>query len=240
MSKVIVNEINYNEVLDNDNTISIYDSLIINSQKDDNINNHNLTTYSVVNGEVVTRDVMNLLINEKSVDRFHSELSQALKLTNSHKVKQFTEESMGVKCPEKPEKMSKDEVKFIIKMVMSEMTELAQTVSDSPVDAIDLVKDCLGCDVNYNYIKPENDDMEIIAQQNDSFVDAWYYMLNAACKKGVNLSRIFDSVHESNMNKKNKDGTFHRRPDGKVIKPDDWKPADIKKEIINHYNNECW
>lgn len=150
--------------------------------------------------------------------------------SDADKVKEFTEESMGIKCPTVPTIMSKKEVEFITKMILSELTELAQTISDTPEDALNFVKNCIGTDFNKNYKKPE-DDIKLCAEQYDAFVDIWYYSLNMSCKKGVNLSKIFDVVHQANMNKRWSDGKFHRREDGKVLKPDNFEEAKIDEEI---------
>lgn len=172
-------------------------------------------------------------INHSDVDKLHAFIAKQMQITNSYKVKQFTEESRNIKCPVRPEKMDKKEVEFIIKMVLSEMTELAQTVSSSPEEAIDLVKNCIGTDINMNYVKPAND-IDIIVEQYDAFVDANYYMLNTAAKKGVNLDDIFNEVHKANMSKKHADGKFHTREDGKVIKPNNWQEANIRDVILRH------
>ena len=76
--------------------------------------------------------------------------------SNYDAVKQFTEESTGKKCPTKPEKMNKKEVQFLLKMVLSEMTELAQTVTDSYDEALDMMKDCLDVDPS-KHVNHEND-----------------------------------------------------------------------------------
>lgn len=151
-------------------------------------------------------------------------------MDHANKVKQFTEESMGIECPKYPQSMNKEEVKFIIRMVFSEMFELAQTVNTTKEESVSFLQSCLDTIDYSRNVKFEND-TELKAQQFDSFVDAWYYMLNAAAKKGVNLCRIFDVVHNANMAKKFPDGTFHRRDDGKVIKPENWKEPDIIGEI---------
>jgi hypothetical protein len=64
--------------------------------------------------------------------------------SNYNLVKKFTEESKDMKCPTIPVKMDITEVKFLIKMVVSEMMELAQTVSDEPIN---LLKECLDTDL---------------------------------------------------------------------------------------------
>lgn len=60
--------------------------------------------------------------------------------------------------------------------------------------------------------------------QADALVDVYYYSLNAAAKKGVNLSSIFSIVHSANMAKRDpKTGVFLKRADGKIIKPEGWQ-----------------
>jgi predicted HAD superfamily Cof-like phosphohydrolase len=152
--------------------------------------------------------------------------------SHTDKVREFTEKSLGIQLPTKPSKMSKDEVKFIVRMVLSEMLELCTTVTPTVQDATDFFGDCCTTLDKPREFSPETkSDVEIMAEQYDSFVDAWYYMLNTASKKGVNLDSIFDVVHGANMAKCFPDGTFHRREDGKVIKPDGWSEPDIVGEI---------
>jgi predicted HAD superfamily Cof-like phosphohydrolase len=151
--------------------------------------------------------------------------------SDSEKVKTFTEASTGNPCPSAPQVMSGEEVRFIIRMIQSELCELAQTVTKDHSEAIDMLHDCIGVDTKSGYSPPE-DQASLMADQYDAFVDIWYYSLNCACKKGVDLSAIFKVVHEANMAKVFPDGTFHRRCDGKVIKPDGWREPDIRGEIV--------
>jgi predicted HAD superfamily Cof-like phosphohydrolase len=150
--------------------------------------------------------------------------------SNYEDVKEFTEQSTGIICPTRPVRMDKSEVEFLVKMVLSEITELCQTVTDSHQQAIELLVSCIGTDPSK---QPENkNDAHIIADQADAMVDAWYYMLNSAAKKGMNLSLIFDAVHQANMNKRDPvTGQFLRRADGKIIKPPGWEPVDVVKII---------
>ena len=158
--------------------------------------------------------------------------------TQTQKVKEFTEQSSGVKLPDRPSKMNRDEVKFIVRMVLSEMLELCATVTPNVEEAHNLFGDCV---ISLDDIRPfdhqKKSEEEIMAEQYDSFVDAWYYMLNTAVKKGADLDSIFDLVHRANMDKKFPDGTFHRREDGKVIKPEGWKEPDLVSEIKRQMSN---
>lgn len=147
-------------------------------------------------------------------------------------VKDFTEESSGVKCPEEPKVATLEELTWISKMVMSELHELLCTKTETPQEAEELLKKCIGTDLNHNYVKPKTD-IEICAEQMDALVDVEYYMNNFACKKGMNLEKVFQEVHKANMMKKFPDGTFHLRSDGKVLKPENHKEADITKVAKN-------
>lgn len=46
------------------------------------------------------------------------------------------------------------------------------------------------------YSNDRQGELEEAADQADALVDIYYYSLNAACKKGVNLSSLFDIVHK--------------------------------------------
>lgn len=150
--------------------------------------------------------------------------------SNAEKVKEFTQESMGVELPNTPHLMNRDQVLFISKMIMSEVVELLQTVKKDDENVLDLAHNCIGTDLKLNYEKPNNI-IKLIGEQYDAFVDIMYYSYNCAAKNGVNLDKIFDIVHDANMNKKFSDGKFHKREDGKIIKPDNYKEADVDYEI---------
>jgi predicted HAD superfamily Cof-like phosphohydrolase len=159
--------------------------------------------------------------------------------THTKFVRNFTEQSLETKLPTTPSKMTKEEVKFIVRMVISEMMELCTTVTPTVRDALDLFDECVETTDNPKLFDPASkSDVEIMAEQYDSFVDAWYYMLNMAVKKGADLDRIFKVVHRANMAKRFPDGKFHRREDGKVMKPDGWKEPDIVGEIKRQMEEE--
>jgi hypothetical protein len=182
--------------------------------------------------------------NEKKIESNFDKKINSIKMkknTNAEDVKQFTEESSGIDCPSKPISINKDNVFYIIRMVMSELDELAATVTSNDEECTNFMKDALNnIDKCHNY--QYNGDIELIAAQADSMVDAWYYMLNTAAKHGQNLSKLFDIVHEANMNKRDKKtGKFIRREsDGKIIKPDGWTSPDINKEIAKQIEEGSW
>jgi predicted HAD superfamily Cof-like phosphohydrolase len=155
-------------------------------------------------------------------------------MSNYQAVKQFTEESTGIKCPDRPIPLDKDKVKFLVGMCLSELTELCQTVCSSHDEAIKMMVECMGKDPSK---QPEyKNDIEIVADQADAMVDTWYYMLNAAAKNGIDLSKVFNAVHQANMDKKDKKtGKFIKRDDGKILKPEGWKPANIVDVLSNDF-----
>jgi hypothetical protein len=154
-------------------------------------------------------------------------------------VKQFTEESSGKKLPTKPTKMTKEEVRFITRMVISELLELVSTVSEDQ-DPLDWLKGCLNSlDIPKPFDASTKTDEEIMAEQYDAFGDWIIYTCDMAGKKGVDLDRFIQLAHEANMAKRFPDGTFHRRPeDGKVIKPQGWVEPDMVKEIKRQLSQE--
>ena len=52
----------------------------------------------------------------------------------------------------------------------------------------------------------------------------------------MNIDKIFDLVHEANMNKRLPNGEFLMREDGKVLKPEGWKSANLQEEIQKQIN----
>jgi len=71
---------------------------------------------------------------------------------------------------------------------------------------------------------------------SDDIADAIYVLSGLANCIGVPLEHIYAAVHAANMNKRTKqengDYTIVKRADGKILKPEGWKPADIEG-IIN-------
>jgi predicted HAD superfamily Cof-like phosphohydrolase len=161
--------------------------------------------------------------------------------SNAVAVKDFTEGSMGSDCPAKPVAMTREKAKFIIRMVISELDELACTVCEDAEDRDRFMSECLDtrdkCK-NFTYETP----VDLIAAQFDALVDAWYYSLNTSAQHGVNLSSIFDLVHKANMDKRDPEtGKFIRRElDGKVIKPAGWKAPDVEGEIARQLREGSW
>lgn len=151
--------------------------------------------------------------------------------TNQQKVNEFSL-GVGIELPKTPQLMSKEDVIFLTRMALSEIQELVDTITTSNEESLQLMKDCLGQDESKHH-GGKLSEVELIAEQSDACVDCWYYMLNVAGRNGHNLSKVFDVVHQANMDKRDpKTGKFLRREsDGKILKPVGWKAPDIVSEI---------
>lgn len=153
--------------------------------------------------------------------------------SDAEAVREFTQ-GAGQPTPNYPEPMNNVEVDFIAKMIVDEVMELLATVYP-PKEAKDKLKAFIdqSKDIPLETF-PEGKEGELhkAAAQADALVDIYYYSLNAACKKGINLSAIFDIVHQANMAKRCPvSGEFLRRDDGKIIKPAGWMPPDVEGEV---------
>lgn len=70
----------------------------------------------------------------------------------------------------------------------------------------------------------------------DAICDILYVTYGAASAMGIDIEPFFDEVHRSNMSKvDSKTGQPIYRDDGKVLKPDTYSPADLKKVLLKHY-----
>jgi predicted HAD superfamily Cof-like phosphohydrolase len=185
-------------------------------------------------------DQLNSVMNK--LNKIQETLENASILTplksEAAQVREFTM-GCGRSCPNSPSPMTYDEAKFLIGMMLSEIVELAQTVTSGPDEAVELVRSLVTVDLKRNYVKP-NDEIDLIAHQADAAVDCAYYAYDAFAKKGVNLRSIFDVVHKANMDKRFPDGTFHKREDGKIIKPHNWQEPDIRGEVIRQLREGSW
>lgn len=154
----------------------------------------------------------------------------SLNQSDYDKVRDFTVQA-GQSCTLEPTSMNKAEVTFLLRMCLSELQELALTVTNSTQESVELLKKCLETIDQSKHEKLNTQD-EIIAAQADSIVDLWYYGLNAFAKKTVNISAIFNVVHQANMNKRDPTTKkFIKREDGKILKPQGWTSPNIVSEI---------
>lgn len=170
-------------------------------------------------------------------------------MDHAQAVRDFTL-AAGHDVPNTPAPMTRAEVEFLVKMVLDEMLELMETTHATSHEALDVVTAMLcaskpwdatssgrlGDKVTAGSAPDDAVDalspLAVAAEQADALVDAWYYSLDAAAKRGMNLGRVFELVHAANMAKRDPETRkFVKREDGKVVKPAGWAPPDVATEM---------
>lgn len=83
--------------------------------------------------------------------------------------------------------------------------------------------------LRYHLIKEELNeyaDAKTIEEIADAIADLAYVVIGASVAHGIDLAPVFDEVHAANMRKF--EGGVNIRPDGKILKPKDWRPPNIE------------
>jgi len=75
-------------------------------------------------------------------------------------------------------------------------------------------------------------DEDNLVEIADGIVDSIVILLGTAITYGIDIRPIWDEIHKTNMLKKG--GRI--REDGKLLKPDGWKPPEIEKIIKEQQN----
>lgn len=71
-------------------------------------------------------------------------------------------------------------------------------------------------------------DIQCEVDLTSELVDLLYVVLGTAVSAGVDLEPFFDAIHDANMAKVDGSlGPTQIRADGKIIKPPNWKPANL-------------
>ncbi len=74
----------------------------------------------------------------------------------------------------------------------------------------------------------EKDRFAAEAEIIDGLVDLLYVVVGSAQAAGVDLAPFFELIHANNMSKVDGSlGPVVRREDGKILKPEGWKPPDV-------------
>lgn len=83
-----------------------------------------------------------------------------------------------------------------------------------------------------------------LAAATDALIDIMYVTIGAAVTWGVHLHGPWTEVQRTNMAKA-PDGVVRRREDGKILKPEGWKPPDMEgvlksqKMIFGAFEESC-
>ena len=65
----------------------------------------------------------------------------------------------------------------------------------------------------------------------DALADLLYVVFGTAVSFGIDIEKVFNEVHRSNMTKVWPDGTVHYSESGKVVKPPSYSPANIGETL---------
>ncbi|MDA1277392.1 MAG: nucleoside triphosphate pyrophosphohydrolase family protein [Verrucomicrobia bacterium] len=71
----------------------------------------------------------------------------------------------------------------------------------------------------------------------DALGDLLYVVYGTAISFGIDMEPVFNEIHRSNMTKLWPDGESRKDKHGKTIKPPNYSPADLKKEILQQSGN---
>lgn len=99
-------------------------------------------------------------------------------------------------------------------------------------DRVELRWNLVNEEVN-NELKPAIDADDLVGI-GDAIVDSIYVLIGMALEYGLPLPMLWQAVQNANMSKADPvTGEIKRREDGKILKPEGWKPPDVAG-IIEH------
>lgn len=111
--------------------------------------------------------------------------------------------------------------------------------ADQPINANPSISDQKVNELRVKLLREETRELELALEAGDpvealdALVDLQYVLDGAILSLGYRnvFHQAFRAVHENNMTKAGPDGKFMKRADGKVIKPEGWKPPDLRKFV---------
>lgn len=68
----------------------------------------------------------------------------------------------------------------------------------------------------------------------DGLGDVIYVCIGAALAFGLPIEKIFNEIHRSNLSKVNTAGHIERRPDGKILRGNNYTPPDLLRVLTEH------
>jgi len=133
---------------------------------------------------------------------------------------------------EKPTKLSVDRTRLRLRLILEEFEELVDALyppSAARKQALDIYRAYLD-DICTPHGKddvpqPLEASVEHFSDVGDALVDLSYFIAGMGLEMGLPMDRMWDEVQRANMDKF-PGGVALRRPDGKVVKPEGWKPPD--------------
>lgn len=131
---------------------------------------------------------------------------------------------------EKPTLLSVDRTRLRLRLILEEFEELVDSLyaaSHGRSQAFSLVRAYLD-DLNTPIDSDNN--VEQLADVGDALTDLMYFAVGTGLEMGLPLDQFWAEVQRANMDKF-PGGVVTKRADGKVIKPEGWKPPN-HEEIV--------
>lgn len=110
-----------------------------------------------------------------------------------------------------------------LRLIMEEITELAMAF-DIEIQNVN----SFGFDAS---VSPYSRDMSSIVEATDAIGDLLYVVIGTAVSMGIDIDKVFEEIHRSNMSKVWPDGRVVKNEFGKVIKPTSYSPVDFTKAL---------
>lgn len=133
--------------------------------------------------------------------------------------------------------MSNDPSVIPFEFFIDQITEKNKIVGRKLIDLVEtVIKEKSTVDKSTSHFQPQtlskDLDVERLSGQADAAADIIYYIANAFSKIRTNLGPVLEEVHRANMDKRDTtSGKFIRNQEGKIQKPPNYKPADVKSVI---------
>lgn len=123
--------------------------------------------------------------------------------------------SVGQTAREVPTALAEDELALRVELIREEFAELVQAATGDLTARVIVSRE----------VRHERPDLPATA---DALADLLYVLLGWAVAAGIDLGRVFDLVHTTNMAKL----AGPVRPDGKRLKPRGWAAPNIEGELV--------
>jgi len=102
---------------------------------------------------------------------------------------------------------------------------IRETLSWPSIERIELRQDLVAEEVNVELFDAIT--ARDMVKTADAIGDSIYVLVGMAVEFGIPLDRVWAAIQAANMAKRGPDGKVKYREDGKVLKPDGWRPPDI-------------
>lgn len=139
------------------------------------------------------------------------------------KVREF-HEAFGLKVRDTPEMGTPDDRVLRVRLMLEEMLEFAKAAGVDVLDANGFR--ILGVD-DFDAILPSMTTAPDLTAMAHELADVAYVTHGTAVQLGIPLLPVLSEVHAANMRKLSPEGKPIVNAQGKVLKPEGWKPADV-------------